>query len=220
MPTSFPTWADFTLLAQSYCYIFSINERYHHSHSQIWRSQQLSFHYSYFLKFENFLRSVSPVACLWNFVALPPSKSHLLAMTSHSRMAAFDNNGESHVIKWANSKAFDQFCHKGLLPKSSLFRFHPVHVSWMSCFFRWRTIRVRLDGLCWIHSFVSASIPQGVMLAPTLFLILLSSVSNSWHCFPNNVTLGHCLFLTLPLVKPVPTLFRFVLISVHQLLSV
>ena len=116
----------------------------------------------------------------------------LLCLLTHTLLKTTDNHGETHTIALDISKAFDKVWHKSLLsklPHYGLQSFVPLITSYLSN----RKIRVMLDGLYSDFRLINAGVPQGAVLAPTLFLIhindLLSITQNLIHSYADDSTI-------------------------------
>lgn len=116
----------------------------------------------------------------------------ILTLLTHNFFQSTDLHGEVHTIALDISKAFDRVWHRSLLsklPHYGLASFVPL----ISSYLKNRKIRVMVDGLYSDFHPINAGVPQGAVLAPTLFLIhindLLSITQNSVHSYADDSTL-------------------------------
>nr|CAH7737232.1 unnamed protein product [Callosobruchus chinensis] len=101
--------------------------------------------------------------------------------------------GEAHVVALDISKAFDQLWHASLLNKLPSYGLPVKLCDCLADFLSGRKITVVVDGFSSSFHNINAGVPQGSVLAPTLFLIhindLLSSTTNPIHSFADDSTL-------------------------------
>ena len=121
------------------------------------------------------------------------STADLLTFVTHSWNKSLEYHGESQVIALDISKAFDQVWHEALLNKLPSYGLPPKLCLWISSFLSNRRISVVVDGHSSGFYPINSGVPQGSVLAPTLFLLhindLLSSTTNSIHSFADDSTL-------------------------------
>nr|CAH7728856.1 unnamed protein product [Callosobruchus chinensis] len=90
-------------------------------------------------------------------------------------------------------KAFDQLWHASLLNKLPSYGLPVKLCDWLADFLSGRKITVEVDGFSSSFHNINAGVPQGSVLAPTLFLLhindLLSSTTNPIHSFADDSTL-------------------------------
>ena len=118
------------------------------------------------------------------------STGDLLAYAVHVWSSALESSGESRVISLDISKAFDRDWHKGLLAKLPMFDLNQTLINWIGSFLSDRSIAVRVGGfLSNLHS-INAGVPQGSVISPVLFMLLindlLTSTSSSIHSFADD----------------------------------
>ena len=121
------------------------------------------------------------------------STADLIAYLTHNIHQTIENLGETHAIALDISKAFDRVWHPALLSKLNSYGLSPFS-SWISSFLSGRRVRVVLDGLFSDFFSINAGVPQGSVLAPTLFLIhindlLSDTTSNPIHSYADDSTL-------------------------------
>ena len=121
------------------------------------------------------------------------STGDLLALVTHLWSSVLDKGGESLAVSLDISKAFDRVWHRSLVAKLQHLGLNSILVSWIGSFLHRRSIAVRLDGCCSSRHLINAGVPQGSVLAPTLFLIyindLLSSTASNLHSYADDSTL-------------------------------
>nr|CAH7717679.1 unnamed protein product [Callosobruchus chinensis] len=121
------------------------------------------------------------------------STGDLLAYVTHVWNKLIHSFGEAHVVALDILKAFDQLWHASFLNKLLSYGLPVKLFYWLVDFLSGRKITVVVD--CFSSSFynINAGIPQGSVLAPTLFLLhindLLSSTTNPIHSFADDSTL-------------------------------
>ena len=74
------------------------------------------------------------------------STGDLLAYVVHAWSSTLESYGESRVISFDLSKAFDRVWHKSLLAKLPMFGLHPTLITWIASFLSGRSIVIRVDG--------------------------------------------------------------------------
>ena len=89
----------------------------------------------------------------------------ILLMTWSSSLWNF---GESFVVAFDISKAFDRVGHKALLAKLPAYGFTPFFCKLISNFLSNRFISVVVDGATSASFLGSSGVPQGSVLSPTL----------------------------------------------------
>ena len=113
------------------------------------------------------------------------STGDLLAYAVHLWSSTLESSGESRVISVDISKAFDRVWHKGLLAKLPMFGLHHALINWIGSFLSERSIAVRVDLFLSNLQSINAGVPQGSVISPVLFILLindlLTSTSSSIH---------------------------------------
>ena len=77
------------------------------------------------------------------------------------------------------SKAFDHVWHKGLLAKLPMFGLHPTLNTWIVSFLSGRSIAVRVGGLLSRPHSINSGVPQGSVMSPVLFILLINDLLSS-----------------------------------------
>lgn len=130
------------------------------------------------------------------------STADLLSFVSHSWDKSIEFYGESQIVALDISKAFDQVWHAALLNKLPSYGLPLKLCTWTTSFLSNRSISVVVDGHCSKLHQINAGVPQGSVLAPTLFLLyindLLSSTSNPIHSYADDSTLHSNIQYTKP----------------------
>merc|ERR1712002_391403 len=120
------------------------------------------------------------------------STADLLIYLTNSIHLSLEGYGETHFTALDISKAFDRVWHGGLLSKIPHYGLSPISKV-IESFLTNRQIRVLLDGSHSSWHNINSGVPQGSVLAPTLFLLnindLLSSTVNSIHSYADDSSL-------------------------------
>jgi hypothetical protein len=122
------------------------------------------------------------------------STADLLTVLFQTWSDALDSGSEVRAISLDISKAFDKVWHDGLLAKLQSYGISGPLLSWLKDYLSNRSQAVRVDGFMSGSQPISAGVPQGSVLGPTLFLIfindLLDITSNPIHSFADDSTLS------------------------------
>jgi len=86
------------------------------------------------------------------------------------------------VISLDISKDFDRVWHKGILSKLPMFGLHHTLIKWISSFLSDRSIAIRVDGYFNNPHSINSGVPQGSVLSPVLFILLIDDLLSSTSC--------------------------------------
>ena len=121
------------------------------------------------------------------------STADMLAYVSHIWSQAVEKHGESQLVALDISKAFDKVWHSALLSKLPSYGINEQLCLWFANYLENRKLSVVVDGVQSTTHNINAGVPQGAVLAPTLFLLfindLLSITNNAIHSFADDSTL-------------------------------
>ena len=112
------------------------------------------------------------------------STADLLAFLTHKWHESLEGHGESLIVGLDISKAFDRVWHESLLNKMSSFGLAPCLIKWFRSYLYNRSIRTVVDSTLSEPREINAGVPQGAVLAPTLFLMFIDqllSTTTSGH---------------------------------------
>ena len=93
-------------------------------------------------------------------------------------LTRLESNGNVDVIYLDFSKAFDKVDHNILLEKLKLLGVNGKIHSWIKSFLLKRTQKVMVNGFLSDPTHVKSGVPQGSVLGPLLFLILISDIDS------------------------------------------
>jgi hypothetical protein len=110
------------------------------------------------------------------------STGDLLSYISHSWSSAIDKGGIAAVISLDISKAFDRVWHPCLINKLHHAGIHSSIIAWIKNYLFKRSLSVRIDGIKSKEHQINAGVPQGCVLAPTLFLIYINDLLKLTDC--------------------------------------
>ena len=110
------------------------------------------------------------------------STGDLLSYISHSWSSAMDKGGVAAVISLDISKAFDRVWHPCLINKLHHAGIHSSIIDWIKSYLFKRSLSVRIDGIKSKELQINAGVPQGCVLAPTLFLIYINDLLKMTDC--------------------------------------
>ena len=114
------------------------------------------------------------------------STADLLTVVSDRVARAFNRSGATQAVALDISKAFDRVWHAGLLHKLKSYGISDQIFSLISSFLSNRRFRVVLDGKFSQGYLINAGVPQGSILAPTLFLLYINDLPDNFIC---NITI-------------------------------
>src|SRR6266853_4044034 len=102
----------------------------------------------------------------------------LLTYATQNWERALDKGQETKVVALDISRAFDSVWHNGLLSKLMSAGVGGYVYRWIRDFLNDRFIRVVVNGRESSAASINASVPQGSILGPTLFLIFINDLSH------------------------------------------
>jgi hypothetical protein len=107
------------------------------------------------------------------------SAPDLLACLSHEWMTCLNERKECMVVALDIKAAFDRVWHNGLLAKLEARGLHGPFLKWISSYLSERKIKVVIGGQSSHERSINASVPQGSILGPTLFLTYIDDLSEN-----------------------------------------
>src|ERR1700755_420669 len=123
------------------------------------------------------------------------STDDFLSLLSDSLSSTLRGFGESFAVALDISKAFDRVWHKALISKLPSFGIYPSLCDLLFNFLSGRSIAAVVDGHHSSYKSINSGVPQGSVLSPTLFLILindlLSITSSPIHSYADDSTLHY-----------------------------
>ena len=137
------------------------------------------------------------------------SAPDLLTFVSHQWMSCLNNRQEAKVIALDIKAAFDRVWHKGLIAKLEARGVKGNLLKWISSYLCDRRIQVVVGGQTSEQRPINASVPQGSLLGPTLFLTYIDDLSdqiyNSMFLYADDSTL-YCTVIRDGVVQAVESL--------------
>ena len=95
---------------------------------------------------------------------------------------AFNRSGATRAVALDISKAFDRVWHAGLLHKLKSYGMSGQILRFISSFLSNRRLRVVLDGESSQEYPVNPGVPEGSILGPTLFLLIINDLPDDVIC--------------------------------------
>ena len=109
------------------------------------------------------------------------STTHALVTLVHHLLQETDGTGNSvRVFVLDFSKAFKQIYYNILLGKLATMDVQQILVNWVRSFLTNRKQRVKLNGFVSDWQAVNGGVPQGTVLGPILFLVMVNNLLNGW----------------------------------------
>ena len=105
-----------------------------------------------------------------------------LLLMNHEFSKALDENKEIRIVFCDISRAFDRVWHKGLLFKLRSIGISENIIGWFKDYLSNRQQRVCIKGVASLWKFITAGVPQGSILGPTLFLIYINDIVKDLRC--------------------------------------
>jgi len=106
------------------------------------------------------------------------SAPDLLTYLSHEWLSCLNNRNQAKVVALDIKAAFDRVWHNGLLAKLKARGISGSFLEWISSYLSDRRIQVVVGGQSSAEKPINASVPQGSILGPTLFLTYIDDLGD------------------------------------------
>ena len=110
------------------------------------------------------------------------STRDLLALLTESGSSSFWDFSEIFVLGLDISKAFDRVWYKSLIFKLHSYGLYPSLCTFISNFLSDRSIAAIVNDHCSSPKPIKSGVPQGSVLSPTLFLVVINDHLNLTQC--------------------------------------
>ena len=105
------------------------------------------------------------------------STSDALTYIAQCLSNTISDKEEARVVCLDISKAFDRGWHPGLLVKLCALGFAGKLLHWLADYLKNHSMKVTLNGKSTSTKFINAGVPQGTILEPLLFIILIDDIT-------------------------------------------